>query len=68
MTLQIGARGALTGTLTVPGDKSISHRALMFASLAVGESRIVGLLEGEGRAGHRGGDARDGRYHRARRR
>jgi 3-phosphoshikimate 1-carboxyvinyltransferase len=37
----------LTGTLTVPGDKSISHRALMFAALAVGESRITGLLEGE---------------------
>ncbi len=31
----------------VPGDKSISHRALMFAALAVGETRIDGLLEGE---------------------
>jgi 3-phosphoshikimate 1-carboxyvinyltransferase len=31
----------------VPGDKSISHRALMFSALAVGESRIEGLLEGE---------------------
>jgi 3-phosphoshikimate 1-carboxyvinyltransferase len=31
----------------VPGDKSISHRALMFSALAVGESRITGLLEGE---------------------
>ncbi len=38
---------ALTGALTVPGDKSISHRALMFAALAIGESRITGLLEGE---------------------
>ena len=37
----------LTGTITVPGDKSISHRALMFAGLAVGETRISGLLEGE---------------------
>ena len=37
----------LTGRLRVPGDKSISHRALMFAGLAVGESRISGLLEGE---------------------
>jgi 3-phosphoshikimate 1-carboxyvinyltransferase len=37
----------LTGRLRVPGDKSISHRALMFAGLAVGESRITGLLEGE---------------------
>jgi 3-phosphoshikimate 1-carboxyvinyltransferase len=43
----IGPRGALAGTLTVPGDKSISHRALMLASLAVGDSRISGLLEGE---------------------
>ncbi|MFM9977994.1 MAG: 3-phosphoshikimate 1-carboxyvinyltransferase [Sphingomonadaceae bacterium] len=37
----------LRGTVTVPGDKSISHRALMLASLAVGESVIDGLLEGE---------------------
>jgi 3-phosphoshikimate 1-carboxyvinyltransferase len=45
--LTISARGPLRGTLTVPGDKSISHRSLMFAGLAVGESRIEGLLEGE---------------------
>jgi 3-phosphoshikimate 1-carboxyvinyltransferase len=37
----------LRGTIRVPGDKSISHRSLMFAGLAVGESRITGLLEGE---------------------
>ena len=37
----------LHGTVTVPGDKSISHRALMFAALAIGETRITGLLEGE---------------------
>ena len=37
----------LSGTLRVPGDKSISHRALMFGALAVGETRIGGLLEGE---------------------
>ena len=37
----------LTGTIQVPGDKSISHRALMFGALAVGETRICGLLEGE---------------------
>jgi 3-phosphoshikimate 1-carboxyvinyltransferase len=43
----ISARGPLRGTVTVPGDKSISHRSLMFAGLAVGESRIEGLLEGE---------------------
>jgi 3-phosphoshikimate 1-carboxyvinyltransferase len=33
--------------VTVPGDKSISHRSLMLSALAVGESRIEGLLEGE---------------------
>jgi 3-phosphoshikimate 1-carboxyvinyltransferase len=37
----------LSGRITVPGDKSISHRALMFGALAVGETRITGLLEGE---------------------
>lgn len=45
--LTLSARGALAGTVTVPGDKSISHRALMLAALAVGESRVEGLLEGE---------------------
>lgn len=45
--LAISAAGPLVGTITVPGDKSISHRALMLAGLAVGESRITGLLEGE---------------------
>ena len=37
----------LSGTIRVPGDKSISHRALMFAGLAIGRTRITGLLEGE---------------------
>jgi 3-phosphoshikimate 1-carboxyvinyltransferase len=37
----------LRGTVSVPGDKSISHRSLMLSALAVGESRISGLLEGE---------------------
>ena len=37
----------LTGTITVPGDKSISHRALMFGALAIGRTEITGLLEGE---------------------
>ena len=37
----------LSGEITVPGDKSISHRALMFGALAVGQTRISGLLEGE---------------------
>ncbi|MEO5375051.1 MAG: 3-phosphoshikimate 1-carboxyvinyltransferase [Alphaproteobacteria bacterium] len=39
--------GALSGALRVPGDKSISHRALMLGALAVGETVITGLLEGE---------------------
>ena len=38
---------ALSGNVTLPGDKSISHRALMFGALAVGETVIDGLLEGE---------------------
>ncbi|MGH7047021.1 MAG: 3-phosphoshikimate 1-carboxyvinyltransferase [Stellaceae bacterium] len=37
----------LTGTTAVPGDKSISHRALMLGALAVGRTEITGLLEGE---------------------
>lgn len=45
--LRIESSVALTGRVTVPGDKSISHRSLMLSSLAVGESRIEGLLEGE---------------------
>lgn len=39
--------GPLRGAITVPGDKSISHRALMLAALAEGTSRISGFLEGE---------------------
>jgi len=39
--------GPFKGDITVPGDKSISHRALIFGGLAVGETRIDGLLEGE---------------------
>ena len=39
--------GPLVGRIRVPGDKSISHRALILGALAVGESRISGLLEGE---------------------
>ena len=37
----------LAGTVRVPGDKSISHRSLMFGGLASGVTRITGLLEGE---------------------
>ncbi|MBX6424535.1 MAG: 3-phosphoshikimate 1-carboxyvinyltransferase [Variibacter sp.] len=39
--------GPLRGRVRVPGDKSISHRALIFGALAVGETRVSGLLEGE---------------------
>ena len=39
--------GPLKGRVRVPGDKSISHRSLMLSALAVGESTVEGLLEGE---------------------
>ncbi|MGE3996905.1 MAG: 3-phosphoshikimate 1-carboxyvinyltransferase [Variibacter sp.] len=39
--------GSLRGRARVPGDKSISHRALIFGALAVGETTVTGLLEGE---------------------
>lgn len=41
------AASSLTGRIQVPGDKSISHRSLIFGACAVGETRISGLLEGE---------------------
>ncbi len=39
--------GPLKGRVRVPGDKSISHRAMIFGLLAIGETRVSGLLEGE---------------------
>jgi 3-phosphoshikimate 1-carboxyvinyltransferase len=42
-----GPAGPLQGRVGVPGDKSVSHRSLMFAALADGSSRIRGFLEGE---------------------
>ena len=39
--------GPISGELTPPGDKSISHRALIFACLAQGRSRVTGLLQSE---------------------
>jgi 3-phosphoshikimate 1-carboxyvinyltransferase len=39
--------GPLRGRVAVPGDKSISHRALMFGALAKGETAVAGLLESE---------------------
>ena len=42
-----GPAGPLRGSVAVPGDKSVSHRALMFGALADGVSHIRGFLEGE---------------------
>jgi 3-phosphoshikimate 1-carboxyvinyltransferase len=39
--------GPLQGVAAVPGDKSISHRSLIFGAMAVGETKITGLLEGQ---------------------
>ena len=39
--------GPLTGRAEIPGDKSISHRALIFGAMTVGQTRITGLLEGQ---------------------
>jgi 3-phosphoshikimate 1-carboxyvinyltransferase len=43
----VGRGRALTGELRVPGDKSVSHRAIMLSALAEGSSTIEGFLEGE---------------------
>src|SRR5579872_2293539 len=45
--LEARASGPLSGKVRVPGDKSISHRALILGALSVGETAISGLLEGE---------------------
>jgi 3-phosphoshikimate 1-carboxyvinyltransferase len=45
--LEARSSGPLTGKVRVPGDKSISHRALILGALAVGQTRVSGLLEGE---------------------
>ncbi|XIA65797.1 3-phosphoshikimate 1-carboxyvinyltransferase [Bradyrhizobium sp. TZ2] len=45
--LESRSSGPLAGKVRVPGDKSISHRALILGALSVGETRISGLLEGE---------------------
>ena len=47
MKLRAGASGPLNGAFPVPGDKSLSHRALIFGALAEGETVIAGLLESE---------------------
>jgi len=45
--LTSGTASALSGRLRAPGDKSVSHRALILGALAVGRTRVSGLLEGE---------------------
>jgi 3-phosphoshikimate 1-carboxyvinyltransferase len=45
--LRVFPTKTLKGTLRPPGDKSISHRALMLGVLAVGETRLQGLLQAE---------------------
>jgi 3-phosphoshikimate 1-carboxyvinyltransferase len=45
--LEARSSGPLTGKVRVPGDKSISHRALILGALAVGKTQVSGLLEGE---------------------
>ena len=45
--LHLSAGGSLRGSVRVPGDKSISHRALLFGAIAEGETRIEGLLPAE---------------------
>ncbi|MDY0881753.1 3-phosphoshikimate 1-carboxyvinyltransferase [Dongia soli] len=47
LPLTSGSAGSLSGSVQVPGDKSISHRSLMLGALALGETEIHGLLEGE---------------------
>lgn len=47
MKFIVNKGGCLTGRIRVPGDKSISHRSIMFGSLAEGTSHITGFLEGE---------------------
>ena len=47
MRLKARFAGPLQGRARPPGDKSISHRALIMGALAVGETRITGLLTGE---------------------
>jgi len=47
MPLEARSSGPLIGKVRVPGDKSISHRALILGALAVGQTRVSGLLEGE---------------------
>ena len=46
-TLTSGRHDGLTGQFDVPGDKSISHRSFILGGLAIGTTRVTGLLEGD---------------------
>lgn len=46
-SLKSSPAGPLSGAVAVPGDKSISHRALILGAVAIGETRITGLLESD---------------------
>lgn len=47
MNKVISSRTGLNGKIKIPGDKSISHRAVMFGSLAKGDTKITGFLKGD---------------------
>jgi 3-phosphoshikimate 1-carboxyvinyltransferase len=47
MKYRVQQGGVLKGVIRVPGDKSISHRAIMLGAIAEGETRVSGFLEGE---------------------
>jgi 3-phosphoshikimate 1-carboxyvinyltransferase len=47
MRIRVRAPKRLSGTVVVPGDKSISHRAALFGAIASGRTEITGYLEGE---------------------
>ena len=47
LDFEVSPGGAIRGQLRVPGDKSISHRSVMLASIAEGRSEVNGFLEGE---------------------
>src|SRR5579864_3241621 len=46
VTFRVAAGGLLSGQLRVPGDKSISHRAVLFGAIAEGETEVSGFLAG----------------------
>lgn len=47
MEFKVNPGGSVTGSLRVPGDKSMSHRSIMFGALANGVTHVKGFLEGE---------------------